>query len=151
MTHLVLDELEDRTKTRKTRTVQLNSRAMTALRAMKAHTFMLKVGGRVFVDARTGVQYADDEPARESYWRPAVKRTGIRDRSPYETRHTYATVMLMSGVAPAFAAKQLGHSVEMFLRTYAKWIDGGQNQVEMGKVEAFLGNSSLELPQKATK
>lgn len=149
---LVLGEHEDRTKTHKTRTVQLNSRALAALQAMKAHTFMLKVGGWVFVDPRTGQQFTDDEPPREMYWRPAVRRTGIRYRSPYETRHTYATVMLMSGVTPAYAAKQMGHSIEMFLRTYAKWIDGGQNQVEMGKVEALLGgNSSLGIPQESIK
>jgi integrase len=44
----------------------------------------------------------------------------------------------MAGMTPAFCAKQLGHSVEMFLRTYAKWIDGGQNALEMGRLEAAL-------------
>ncbi|VBC91783.1 Bbp50 [Burkholderia pseudomallei] len=32
--------------------------------------------------------------------------------------------MLMAGMTPAFCAKQLGHSVEMFLTTYSKWIEG---------------------------
>jgi len=128
--------------------VQLNSRAMDVIKAMKAYTFMLKAGGWVFVDPRTKERYTDDEPPREMYWRPAMRRLKLRYRSPYETRHTYATIMLMSGVTPAFAAKQLGHSVEMFLRIYSKWIDGGQNAVEMGKVEALLKpNSSQELPQ----
>lgn len=65
----------------------------------------------------------DDEPPRELFWRPCLKHLGIRYRSPYETRHTYATTMLMQGVAPAFAARQLGHSVEMFLRTFTRWIE----------------------------
>ena len=30
----------------------------------------------------------------------------------------------MAGVEPAFAAKQLGHTTEMFLNTYADWISG---------------------------
>lgn len=30
-------------------------------------------------------------------------------------------MMLMAGMRPAFAARQLGHSVEVFLRTYARW------------------------------
>ena len=38
--------------------------------------------------------------------------------------HTKASEMLMSGVEPAFAAKQLGHTTEMFLNTYADWILG---------------------------
>ena len=47
-------------------------------------------------------------------------------------------MMLMAGMTPAFCAKQLGHSVEMFLRTYAKWIDGGQNALEMNRLEAAI-------------
>lgn len=134
---LVLGEHKDSTKTNTVRTVQLNSRALEFLRAQKAHTF-LQPHGLVFPDPRTGVCWTSDEPPRELYWRPLLKRLGIRYRSPYETRHTYATMLLMAGVAPAYGAKQLGHSIEMFLRTYAKWMDGGQNAVEMGKLEVLL-------------
>jgi integrase len=98
----------------------------------------------VFPDPRTGERFTDDEPPRELWWRPCLKRLGIRYRSPYETRHTYATMMLMQGVAPAFAARQMGHSIEMFLRTYSKWIDGGQNAAEMAKLERLF---SPVLPQ----
>jgi integrase len=73
----------------------------------------------------------------------------MRYRPPYNTRHTYATMMLMAGMTPAFCAKQLGHSVEMFLRTYAKWIDGGQNALEMGRLEAAIAPSaSTSAPKK---
>ena len=30
-------------------------------------------------------------------------------------RHTYATMLLMAGATPAYAAKQMGHSVEMYV------------------------------------
>ena len=56
-------------------------------------------------------------------------------------RHTYATHMLMCGANPAFAAKQLGHSLEIFLKTYAKWIDGKQNALEMSKIESAMPTS----------
>lgn len=141
---IVLGELKGRTKTHSSRVVELNSRALAALRRQKEHTFL--AGGLVFTDPKTGRQWADDWTPREMYWRPMLKRLGIRYRSPYETRHTYATMMLMQGVTPAYAARQLGHSVEMFLRTYAKWMDGGQNAVEMGKIEAYL---SRILPRPA--
>ena len=36
--------------------------------------------------------------------------------------------MLLAGVEPAFAAKQLGHSTEMLLKTYADWISGGKDR-----------------------
>lgn len=138
---LVLGKAKGSTKTNTARVVQLNSRAIEYLKAQKEHTF-LKEHGLVFPDPRTGVIWTDDEPPRELYWRPLLKKLGIRYRSPYETRHTYATMMLMAGVAPAYGARQLGHSVEMFLRTYAKWIDGGQNAVEMGKLETLLAGPS---------
>lgn len=134
---LVLGEATGSTKTNIARVVQLNSRSLEYLKAQKAHTFM-QSHGLVFPDPRTGKIWTDDEPPREMYWRPLLKKLGIRYRSPYETRHTYATMLLMAGVAPAYGARQLGHSVEMFLRTYAKWIDGGQNTVEMGKLETLL-------------
>lgn len=64
-------------------------------------------------------------------------------------RHTYATVMLMAGMTPAFCAKQLGHSVEMFLKTYSKWLDGDQNELEMRRLETAI--SPQNLPEKAKK
>ena len=60
-------------------------------------------------------------------------------------RHTYATAMLMAGMTPAFCAKQLGHSIEMFLSTYSKWLDGDQNDLEMSRLEMAI------LPQKLPK
>jgi integrase len=60
-------------------------------------------------------------------------------RPPYNTRHTYATMMLMAGMTPAFCAGQMGHSVEIFLTTYAKWIPGAGDKAEMAKLEQTLG------------
>ena len=37
-------------------------------------------------------------------------------------------------------AGQMGHSVEMFQKTYTKWIDGDQNELEIAKLEANLKN-----------
>lgn len=147
---VVLGELKDNTKTNTVRQVQLNSRALAFYKDQKAATF-LKPGGWIFPDPRTGERFTDDEPPREMWWRPCLKRLGIRYRSPYQTRHTYATMLLMAGATPAWAARQMGHSIEQFLRTYSKWIDGGRNDVEMEKLEALLGNSSPALPRASEK
>jgi integrase len=144
---IVLGEHKSTTKTNKARHVQLNGRALGFLKEQKPSTF-LHAAGWIFPDPRTGERWTDDEPPRELYWRPCLKRLGIRYRSPYETRHTYATMMLMAGAAPAWAAKQMGHSLEQFLRTYARWMDGGQNAVEMAKLEAFIGGGPTALPGK---
>lgn len=62
---------------------------------------------------------------------PTLTALNIRRRPPYNCRHTYATICIMSGMNPAFISQQLGHSVQMLLstmrvgstqaRTGAKW------------------------------
>jgi integrase len=49
-----------------------------------------------------------------------LKQLRIRYRRPYNMRHTYATIGLMSGARPAFLAGQLGHSLRVFFDVYAK-------------------------------
>lgn len=135
---LVMGEHVESTKTSRSRSVHLNSNAIYFLKRQKAHTFMLPEGW-VFVDPKTGKRWADDWGPRNTYWEPVLRKLGLRYRSPYQTRHTYATMMLMAGVTPAFAARQMGHSVQMFISTYARWIDGAINDVEMGKLEGLIG------------
>ncbi len=50
----------------------------------------------------------------------------------------------MAGANPAFMARQLGHSLEMFFRVYAKWIDGQNDDREMAKIQAAI-KSALPL------
>ena len=130
----------DRTKTNVARTVALNSRALAAVKAQKAHTYL--AGEHVFHDPRYGARWGDERAFRRNYWEPTLKRLGMRYRPPYNTRHTYATRMLMAGMAPALCAGQMGHSVEIFHRTYAKWIPGSADAGEMAKLEASFGRSS---------
>ena len=66
----------------------------------------------------------------------------LRYRKPYNTRHSYATMMLMAGITPAFCAAQLGHSVGMLMGTYARWLDGAHNALEMQRLEAALDRDS---------
>jgi integrase len=133
---LVAGEEKNRTKTAEARLVRLNSRALSALQRQRAFTQV--AGGRVFQDPRSGKPWHSEEAFQRVYWARILKRLGIRYRRPYNMRHSYATSMLMAGMTPAFCARQLGHTVEMFLRTYAKWIDGSQNDVEMARLENAL-------------
>ncbi len=137
---------KDNTKTNTARTVKLNSIALAALTRQKAHTYL--ADDFVFHDPRYDTPWVDERAFRRSYWTPTLKRLGIRYRRPYNMRHTYATIMLMAGMNHSFCAKQLGHSVEMFQRTYSKWIDAQQDDAEMGRLEATL---SLGYPQKRTR
>lgn len=133
----VTDELTD-TKTSRERTVQLNSRALAALKRQKAWTYLQETG-RVFHDPGTGRPWAYEQNARKRYWEPTIKALGIRYRRPYNTRHTYATVGLMAGVNPAYMAGQLGHGTDVFFKDYASWISSKQDMSEMEKIEDRLG------------
>lgn len=134
---ITLGDHKERTKTKQSRLVDLNSRAMAAINSQKERT-MLMPDGWIFRAPSTGERWADDSGPRKRYWMPTLKKLGIRYRSPYNTRHTYATMMLMAGAKPGWAALQLGHSVEMFYRIYSKWIESGHNNAEVGKVEALI-------------
>lgn len=133
---LVAGRMTDRTKTSRARTVDLNSRALAALERQAAHSRL--AGGRVFTDPRSGKPWHDDQAPRNSHWRPALRALGIRYRDPYHTRHTAATTMLMAGANPAYVAAQLGHSVQVLLTVYARWISGDANAAELAKVEAAI-------------
>ncbi len=138
---LVRGNEEDSTKTGVARTVILNSRALAALTRQKAHSYL--AGAHVWLDPRYGTPWTEERAFRRSYWTPTLKRLGIRYRPPYSMRHTYATAMLMAGMRPAFCAGQLGHSVEIFLGTYAKWLPGAGDALEMAKLEGAIGGRSI--------
>ncbi len=126
--------LQNRTKTRKSRTLYLNSRSRNALERLKPLTHTL--GGLIFLNDAGGDTY--NAKAQRNMWREILEDLGIRYRDMYNMRHTYATFGLMNGVNPAFMADQLGHSVEEFFKTYAKWINSNQNQVQIDLIEKAL-------------
>lgn len=130
---------KDRTKTNVERLVHLNSRAHAAIHKQLEHTG--NIGQDVFNDPRYETPWNDERAFRRSYWVPTLKKLGIRYRRPYNMRHTYATQMLMAGMTPAFCATQMGHSTEVFLKTYAKWLNGAQNDREMQRLELALSGN----------
>lgn len=139
------------TKTGKDREVMLNSRAMAALQRQRAHTLL--AGEEVFQDPRYSTRWNDERAFRRSFWEPTLRALGIRYRRPYHLRHSYATRLLENQVNPSMAAKQLGHSVEMFFSTYSKWIGGKLDALEMAKLEAGIKimadpDLSLHYPQE---
>ena len=139
---MVRGKHKDTTKTSVARLVKLNSRAMEAIQWQRKHTQM--ASEHVFQDPRYAEPWIEERAFRRSFWTPMLKALGIRYRRPYNMRHSYATAMLMAGMAPAFCAKQLGHSVEVFLRTYAKWVEGQKDDAEMQRLEARLAPSKAK-------
>ncbi|NJQ18690.1 tyrosine-type recombinase/integrase [Pantoea sp. LS15] len=64
-------------------------------------------------------------------WKNGLRRAGIRNRHPYQSRHTYACWSLSAGANPSFIATQMGHDdSRMVYEVYAKWIgDMDKDQV----------------------
>jgi integrase len=61
--------------------------------------------------------------------------TGLRRRAgPYPWRHTYASIALTRGAKPAFIAKQLGHTLQVFFSTYARWIESDDDRDQLAMV-----------------
>lgn len=56
-------------------------------------------------------------------WYPLLRFLGLSKRTPYQTRHTAATLMLAAGENPEWIAHMLGHSTtEMLFRTYSRFV-----------------------------
>lgn len=142
--------LNDQTKTAKIRDVMLTDQALHALDVMKPLTYLGQ--SHVFKSPRTGESWKTDKSPRAPF-EQTLRKLGIRKRKAYNTRHTYATIMLMRGINPAFAASQLGHSLQMFLQVYAKWIDGDQNKSEFQKLKSVptLAQSDIDNNDRSIK
>lgn len=103
------------------RSVKLLGPALAALKAQKAFTYLAHQ--EVFQNPRTGERWTGDGPIRKTLWQYALKRAGVRYRRPYQTRHTYASMMLSAGEHPMWVAQQMGHSDwTMIARVYGRWM-----------------------------
>jgi len=77
----------------------------------------------VFYDFFRMKPFKDDQFIRKSIWKPALRRADIQYRSPYQTRHTYASHLLSRGKNPLYVANQMGHADwGMIRKVYGKWI-----------------------------
>jgi integrase len=80
---------------------------------------------------------------RNRVWYPAIAAAGLRRRTMYQTRHTFASLMLSHGEDPLWVARMLGHtSLDMIFKHYGKFIrnrsrkDGGRFLEGLKEAEA---------------
>ncbi len=148
-------------KTGDGRDVDLLDPAIDALKTMKAYTFLKNEdiferpawapGAKGGKPTEAG-PWHDERSQRDTFWKPTLKRLGIRQRRAYVTRHTFATVALMGGVNAAYVARQMGHSsTKMFFETYARWIDGADKGLMRAMMASAFGtvDNSPQSPQTA--
>ncbi|PSB60876.1 site-specific integrase [Chroococcidiopsis cubana CCALA 043] len=105
------------TKTNKARTIPLNP---------KVKQMLVELGRGDAEDlvftTPAGYPIDDDNFARR-YWHSALKRAGVEYRRPYNTRHTFVSHALQSGLSPVQVASLTGHSVEILFTHYAGVIE----------------------------
>jgi len=122
------------TKTHNARDVYLNDRSKKAIEGLVS--FKKNEGYRgnhLMICPKTYEPFTNERAPRIRFQR-ALKACSIRPRPAYNTRHTYATMLLMDGVNPVFVADQLGHSLQMLMKRYAKWMHGDKNKIEIAKL-----------------
>jgi integrase len=130
-------KMKDSAKTLKgLRDVDMRHAAHEALIAQQKYTKI--AGDLVFIHPVSGEQWTGDKQIRER-WRRILLIAGVRYRNPYQTRHTFASSLLMLGANPLYVATQLGHAdTTMVTRTYGKWIGKGLDQGMRERLERFL-------------
>lgn len=142
----IADEPEEPKTRRGNRDVKLLPSALRALEAQKGYTFL--AGEYVFHDPRYGRAWDGDQSIRQGAWIPALRKAGVRYRNPYQTRHTYASMMLTAGENPIWVASQMGHSdTAMIFRNYGRWIPDATPEAG-GKAAAMFDPESEKLGKK---
>ncbi|MGW4476444.1 hypothetical protein ACWENQ_42865 [Nonomuraea sp. NPDC004354] len=97
--------------------------------------------GRLF-RTETGGSYSSSaysyvwQEARRLAFTPAQVASSLGAR-PYDLRHAAVSLWLNAGVPAPEVAKRAGHSVDVLLRVYAKYIDGQQDHIN-GKINDAL-------------
>ncbi len=105
------------------RNIDIRLGALEALRTQ--HAYPGGELGLVFVNPVTRHQWNGDKPIYKR-WKEIITLAGVHYRNPYQTRHTFASSLLMLGANPLYVACQMGHTdTTLVTRTYGKWIIAG--------------------------
>lgn len=82
----------------------------------------------IFKNPRTNDHWRID--ALTNPWRKALKALKIKYRRPYNTRHTFASIMITACLPDGWIRHQMGHStMRMLEEVYGRWMDDAGNVV----------------------
>lgn len=124
------------------RRVKILAPAMAVLIGQKQHTYMANEA--IFHNPRTGERWRGTNPIWDR-WKRTLQLAKVKYRNPYQTRHTYASMMLTAGESERWVADQMGHSdVGMINRTYGKWIKSAQPDAGSKAVALFAPQKEAE-------
>lgn len=138
------DNIIKTTKTDETRVIQLTPPAIAALTNQRQYTTLMPAQKieveqlhsksvsmeihPVFLPSTTEIngKYKDmfQTTSIRAMWINVVRRAGIRYRTVYQLRHTFACWNLTAHGNIAFIAKQMGHAdYSMLIKVYGRWME----------------------------
>lgn len=104
----------------------------------------------VYQRLTTGGDHYGSNAARQM-WGKIMKRSGLRYRKAYQSRHTFACWLLSAGANPSFIASQMGHSsAQMVYQVYGAWMPES-NADQVKALNHKLSDNVLPLPQPCPK
>lgn len=133
-----------RTKTKKIRKVDISDALLHELQTLRKQRqeeylgrgkneipewVFLSPGLRLPEGKHAEGQPVDMKNFRNRVFMKACDKAGIRRRRLHDTRHTFASILLMNGESPAYVKDQLGHSsIKLTVDIYGHWIPGSNRQ-----------------------
>lgn len=101
------------------RTVQMSQPVYEAFVRLSA----IKAKSAKFVFTNSKGNPLSHRNVTQRVWYPLLKELGLKQRNPYQTRHTAATLWLAAGESPEWIARQMGHTTTRMLFTvYSQYV-----------------------------
>ncbi len=123
------------TKTGKNRTIDMLDPVREAL---KNQYIKNGLSSEYIFTTRKGTPYCESSSITTTHWKPLLKRCTMAYRVLYNTRHTFASLMLLNGEDILWVSKMLGHSdVSTTTKYYTKFVE------EKGQKRAQFLNDSF--------
>lgn len=150
---IVRGQERDGTKTESgIREVKLLPIALAALAAQKPYTS--EAGGAIFHNPRHDAPWTGPKALAKGPWAVVLRRAKVRYRNLYQTRHTYASILLTAGEDPMWVAQQMGHKDwGMIRKIYGRWIPemrpdaGNRAAAALGQFWGKTGTTQDDLGQ----
>lgn len=144
----VVDGEESYTKTDGSqREIQMSQMVFDALRRQEVGT--RKLSELVFCN-REG-KALDYKNVTNRVWKPLLRHLGLKDRRPYQCRHTAATLWLGAGENPEWIARQLGHTTtEMLFRVYSRYVPNLTRRDGSAFERLLVSTMTAPIPQEVT-